>query len=113
MKLSSYGEGFENKNSTDLFYSDYLTLFAVLGFQGDKSEDMTRRMAEVIQANMQKLTKNTGYSMGNAKVYFMLEAKLKVEPLLMDIPLFNQYNSAYDSSNTGWCTYQAKVIRGY
>lgn len=112
-KLSSYGQGFNNEEATGLFYSDYLTLFVVLGFQGDKSEDMTRRMAEVIQANMQKLTNNTDYSMSNAKVYFQLEAKLKVDPLLITIPLFDQYNSTYDSSNTDWCTYQKKVIRGY
>lgn len=70
-------------------------------------------MAEVIQANMQKLTSNTGYSMSNAKVYFQVEAKLKVDPLLITIPLFEQYNGGYDSSNTDWCTYQTNIIGGY
>ena len=106
-------QGFQNPRGTGLFYSDYITLFVVLGFQGDKSEDMTRRMAEVIQANMQKLTNNTDYSMSNAKIYFQLEAKLKVDPLLITIPLFDQYNGGYNSSNTDWCTYQTNIIRGY
>lgn len=112
-KIKELSEGFQNPRNEGVFYSDYLTLFIILGFQGGKSEDMTRRMAEVIQANMRKLTKDEGYSMEKSCVYFEADAKLKVDPLLMTLPIFTQYNDGYDSSSTDWCTYNTKVIRGY
>lgn len=112
-KIKSISDGFDNPKNEGIFYSDYLTLFILLGFQGDKAEDMTRRMAEVIQANMRKLTKDEGYSMEKSFVYFEADAKLKVDPLLMTLPIFTQYNDGYDSSSTDWCTYNTKVIRGY
>lgn len=103
----------DGKAITGLHYSDYLTLFVLIGFGSDKSEDMTLRMAEVIQANMRKLTADTTYDMGKAGTYFKIEAKMKVKPLLIDVSFFNQYNEAYDSSNMDWSTYDVSVIRGY
>lgn len=112
-KITELSQGFQNPREEGIFYSDYLTLFILLGFQGSKSEDMTKRMAEVIQANLQKLTEDSSYSMEKAYVYFEVESELKVDPLLMTLPIFTQYNDAYDSSKTDWCTYKTKVIRGY
>lgn len=101
------------KDANYWHYSDYLTLFVVIDFGSDKSEDMTLRMAEVIQANMRKLTNDSGYDMGKARTYFKIESKIRLKPLLIDISLFNQYNSGYDSSNTDWCTYDVSMTRGY
>lgn len=106
-------EGFQNDRAEGLFYSDYLTFFVVLGFQGDNSEQMTLRMAEVVQYNVQKVTGNSNFNMKNAKVYFTLNAKLKVDPLLMTLPIYGGYNDSYDSSATDWCTYEISLTRGY
>lgn len=117
-QITNGGTGFLNKTKSDqeikgLHYSDYLTLFVIIGFGSNKSEDMTLRMAEVIQTNMRKLTTDTSYDMGNARTYFKVESKVKVNPLLINISLFSQYNGSYDNSNTDWCTYDVSVIRGY
>lgn len=117
-QITNLTTGFQNKTKDNkpisgLHYSDYLTLFVVIGFGSDKSEDMTLRMAEVIQANMRKLTNDSGYDMGKARAYFKIESKIRLKPLLIDISLFNRYNSGYDSSNTDWCTYDVSMTRGY
>ena len=73
---------------------------------------MYLRLAEVIQTNMQGLTDDDDYSMENAILYFQLEAELRVEPLMMALPLFSAGTGTM-SSSTDWCTYQISITRGY
>ncbi len=110
-QLGGGGNG-DNKEK-GIQYSDYLMLFVMLGLNDSKiSAAMCQRMAEVIQANMGRVTSNKGYAMSNAKVYFQLEAQIKTEPLLITLPIFDGYNQGMGTS-TGWRTYKVKMIRGY
>ena len=104
---------FTNSCENGLRYSDYLCIFMVCGMQSDIGESMTLRCADVIQANMRKIAQDDGYKLENSKTYFELDSKLKVDPLLITLPLYSDYTDLYDSSSTDWCTYNIKTIRGY
>lgn len=96
-----------------LFYSDYLTLFVYLGLASENSaKAMYERMAEVIQANIRKLSGENDYSMSKAKVYFELNAEIRVKPLMLTLPIFNEYENDLDTK-TDWCTFKVSAIRGY
>lgn len=97
-----------------LFYSDYLTLFVYLGLNGDAEEGMYQRMAEVIQYNIGTMAKKTDYSLKKSQLYFQLHAELRVSPLMITLPVFNQ--DEYDNqmtTKTDWCTYDITTVRGY
>lgn len=104
---------FTNSCDNGLRYSDYLCIFIVCGMQSDIGESMTLRCADVVQANMRKITNDDDYKLENSKTYFELDSKLKVDPLLITLPLYSDYTDLYDSSSTDWCTYNIKTIRGY
>ena len=104
---------FTNSCDNGLRYSDYLCIFIVCGMQSNIGESMTLRCADVVQANMRKITKDSDYKLENSKTYFELDSKLKVDPLLITLPLYSDYTDLYDSSSTDWCTYNIKTIRGY
>lgn len=108
-----FKNGIHNSCENGLRYSDYLCIFIVCGMQSDIGESMTLRCADVVQANMRKITKDDGYKLENSKTYFELDSKLKVDPLLITLPLYSDYTDLYDSSSTDWCTYNIKTIRGY
>lgn len=93
-------------------YSDYLTIFVYIGLKSDAGEAMYQRIAEVIQKNMQNLTGNTGYSMEKAKLYFKLNAQIRVKPLMITLPYFNSYENDLETK-TDWCTYDISITRGY
>lgn len=114
---------FERKIKNDgiyMQYSDYLYLFLLLGmsnsYGGDntKAEAIYARTGDVIQANMRKVIGNAGtdYKLSNAITYFQLNATLRVKPLMIDLPLFSQYDNDLDTK-TDWCTYKIKKTRGY
>lgn len=120
-----YGAFFENlKNGTvgagknqdeGFFYSDYLTVFIYAGLSGggDLEEDMYRRMAEVIQVNMRHMEgEGSTYSMKLSRVYFQLHATLRVKPLMVTLPIFNDYDNNMDTARD-WCTYEVTTVRGY
>lgn len=95
-----------------IFYSDYLMVFVYLGLKSGSAEDMYQRMAEVIQANIRKLSGDNTYSMKKAQVYFKLEATIRVKPLMITLPIFNDYDNNMDTK-TDWCTYKISTVRGY
>ncbi len=106
-ELSSF-----TNNDSGIFYSDYLTLFICLGMQSGKSEDMCKRMADLIQQNMRVITGKDNYSLSNAKTYFQLEATLRVNPIMISLPIFSDYVDESDKKGD-WCTYQIRTVRGY
>ena len=112
--LTSIFKGAFNGPNTDkgLFYSDYLTIFVYLGLKSSAGEAMYQRMAEVIQANMRKLTKQTTYSMSKSQLYFKLSATIRVKPLMITLPYFKEYENHMDTK-TDWCTYTINTTRGY
>lgn len=112
------GEPIRTNQDKGLFYSDYMTLFVYLGFSSGNQDNglaanMYRRMAELIQANMRKHEGvSDSFSMGSAKVYFKLEATLRIKPIMVSLPVFG--NSADPmTSNLDWCTFQISTVRGY
>lgn len=115
--IGSFLSGLDNvpdepKEMKGLFYSDYLTAFVYLGLKSSAAESMYQRMAEVIQANLRGLTNDTSYSMKNARVYFKLEAQLRVKPLMIALPYFGEYDNDLETK-TDWCTYNISTTRGY
>lgn len=103
------------KNNTDkgIFYSDYLTVFVYLGLKSSAQDDMLQRMAEVIQTNIgKKIGENSGYSLSKSQVYFNLKATIRVKPLMITLPFFDDYSNNMQTE-TDWCTYTVNTTRGY
>lgn len=110
---SALGDTFNGPNKDKgIFYSDYLTVFVYLGLKSSAAESMYQRMAEIIQSNIRKLSGNSSYSMKKAQLYFKLEATVRVKPLMITIPFFNEYDNNLDTK-TDWCTYKISTVRGY
>ena len=105
---------FTNSCENGITYSDYLCLFILCGMQDNKlAESMTLRCGDLIQTNMGKVTGSDSYKLENSKTYFTFESTLRVDPLLITLPIFSGYNDGYDSTSTDWCTYKVKKTRGY
>ncbi len=107
---ASIGEAEPCENG--LFYSDYLYLFTLLGFQSDSASEMYRRTADLIQVNMRKYTGDSGYMMKNARSYFKLDATIRVDPLMLALPI-SRTVSNNPADRTDWCTFKIDEIRGY
>lgn len=106
-------EGERIKKSHGLRYSDYLTLFVFLGLNSDSSADaMYQRMANVIEKNMGLRTEEESYSLKKTKVYFRLKSKLRVEPMMMTLPLYSDYITD-PAMKDDWCTFEVDTLRGY
>ena len=108
----SKGSGKQNPDK-GFFYSDYLCIFVYLGLNSEAEEDMYKRMGEVMQNNIGKqIGEESSYSLSKAKVYFKIDAKLRVEPLMMALPLFQEYTQGVDLEGD-WCSYTIDTVRGY
>jgi len=81
-------------------------------WDNNTSETIVLRTGDLIQLNMQQVTGNASYQLSDAHTHFELNAKLRVDPLLVDIPFFNEYNEELKDS-TGWLEYNVSTIRGY
>lgn len=96
-----------------LFYSDYIYMFLYLGFENDSSaSEMYRRVGDLIQANMRKDTGKNTYMLKNAKSYFELNAKIRVKPLMLALPISQGFSTNPKDKND-WCTFEIHEIRGY
>ncbi len=117
-EITNYLNGDANKGKNQdegLFYSDYLTLFVYCGLSsgGALEENMYKRIAEVIQTNLAKKTGDSGYSLTKARMYFSLNATVRVKPLMITLPIFNGYDKQGMDTNYDWCTYDISLTRGY
>lgn len=94
-------------------YSDYLYVFMLSGLlKTDCLEGIYERIGDVIQANMREVTKEDSYSLSKSITHFKFSATLRVSPLMVTLPIFNNYETGMDSA-TDWCTYGITTIRGY
>lgn len=112
------GANLESGKNKDqgLFYSDYLMIFVYSGLSGggDLESDMYKRIAEAIEANMKKQPGiDGGYSLSNTKMYFTLNATLRVKPLMVALPYYFDDYSDSMLTTTDWCTYKVSITRGY
>lgn len=95
-----------------LFYSDYIYMFLYLGFESNSASEMYRRIGDLIQANMRKYTGKNSYMLKNSKSYFELNATIRVKPLMLTLPMSQDYsNNPKDKSD--WCTFEISEMRGY
>lgn len=105
-----------NKDATaceaGLFYSDYMYIFLYLGFQSDSAAQMYRRTADLVQVNMRKYTGKNDYKLKNARTYFQVNAKIRVKPLMLDLPINYEFGTNIKDA-TGWCTFEISDTRGY
>lgn len=114
-KLAS-GEGasvMREKNQDEgFFYSDYMTLFVYCALTNNEG-DTYSRLGNLIAANMKRLTK-TDYDLAKTRMYFQLEADLRVKPLMVTIPYYlDEYDNNLPTA-TDWCTIKDLiVVRGY
>lgn len=60
---------------------------------------------------MQLGTSNDSYDLKKAKTMFTFQSNLKVEPLMLDLPLASEYTG--DLSDGAWNTYYLEMSRGY
>lgn len=112
-EMSSKGTELPRNTDDGLFYSDYITLFVCIAVTSDdKCIGVMKRIADVIQFNMQDVTDNSAYKLSNANTHFKLDTKLKVDPIITDLALFSDYNSELESS-TSWLEYEINAVRGY
>ena len=96
-----------------LFYSDYIYLFLYLGFENEKSaSEMYRRVGDLIQVNMRKYTGKNTYMLKNARSYFELSATIRVNPLMLALPMAQDYSNNPKDKND-WCTFEIHETRGY
>ena len=114
-------EGILNKKNKDkgFYYGDYLMLFIYTGFSGNTEgleADMYRRIAEVIQLNINKklgtMDKKDNYSLKKSVTYFKLNCQIRVEPLMITLPVFSEYTNGMKTT-TDWCTFDVATVRGY
>lgn len=112
--LGSLGGANRKNTGEGVFYSDYMMLFLYLGFSGGAEDAMYQRVAEVIQANIAQAGNLSGYSLSKSRMYFNLQAEMKVEPLMTTLPFFSydEYSNDLDTK-TDWCTYKINITRGY
>lgn len=100
-----------------LYYSDYLYILLLAAVQDDeKYTDILERLGDVVQANMQLATGSTSgddiYTLTKSYGYFRLNAKMKVKPLMIDIPLISEYRpDGFDFSTIS--SYEIDMVRGY
>lgn len=107
------GTGPDEDAEKGLQYSDYITLFVLLGLTGENtSEAMYLRMAEVVEANMKHLTGDNGYTFSKSHVFFTLDAQIRTRPTMVTLPIFSEYSNDMNTK-TDWCTFNIFVKRGY
>lgn len=94
-------------------YSDYLNFFLLVSMIGEHEYTIYSRVADVIQVNMQTVSKD--FAMEKAKTWFTVSAKVQVKPLMLQLPINTSYlsqeNISPDFSNWGKLTYQ--MSNGY
>lgn len=108
------GDAFKKKNQDKgLFYSDYLTCFLYFSLTGSKAENTYKRLAELVQDNL-RIHENVSsdFSMKNARVYFKLDATVRVKPTMVTLPIFGNEGDPMAQAKD-WCTFEVNTVRGY
>ena len=53
-----------------------------------KISNLRKMLSYLIQTNMSKVTGSDSYKLENSKTYFTFESTLRVDPLLITLPIF-------------------------
>lgn len=99
-----------------MYYSDYMYLFLMIGLTSDQHyPDMLLRIGDLIEANMQQ-SGHENFDLGKSICYFRLNAKVRVKPLMLTLPVVRSMEGVDPSSlleSKDWCTYDVNIYRGY
>lgn len=98
-----------------MYYSDYMYLFLMIGVNSSIYEDMLLRTGDLVEANM-KIVKGEEYDLAKARSYFHLKAKVRVQPLMLTLPIVFSMDGVDPSGlleSKDWCTYEMDLFRGY
>lgn len=108
----------ELKGINYMQYSDYLSIFLFIDlFTSSDDNVIMNRIGEVIGRNIgvAKGYSNTGdevFKMDEAHTYYCFTAKIKIDPLILSLPLLSdeRFNK---SSSVSWWKWDYSIIRGY
>lgn len=92
-------------------YSDYLRMFLLLNLLGSGESGICARTADVIQANMGKIT-GSGFALSKSQVYFKITADIKVDPMMLALPI-NADEEGNLADVSSWNTFSYEMVRGY
>ena len=101
-----------------LYYSDYMYAFLVKQALGDSSyTTLLTRIGKLVEGNM-KLMTGKDWKLDNCIVYYELQGQVKVEPLMLTLPLIQSFDtngrSAKDVIKTSkWAEFKIKQTKGY
>ena len=63
-----------------------------------------------------KIVKGVEYDLAKARSYFHLKAKVRVQPLMLTLPIVFSMDGVDPSGlleSKDWCTYEMDLFRGY
>lgn len=113
---ASKGSSAKSKSGITFQYSDYMKLFLFLKlFNENKSYKVYARTADVIQVNMQHNVVKKEYKLEDAVVYYKLKSNVRVQPLMLDLPLMRSEaaNQVDTIKELDWCKIKYEAVRGY
>lgn len=94
-------------------YSDYLKLFVLIGLYTN-SDTVMRRVADVIQVNIDQKSDHTAenFKMSEAYTYARISVDVEVKPILITIPLIAD-TIKDEETDTRWYKFNYSEIAGY
>ena len=98
-------------------YKDYIRVFLLVKLISDSSDQVVTRIADVIQVNINKglgeykvkHPKKESFKMASAYTYFEIDAKVKVEPVLISQDWFE----GFKGDKIEYLQYNYHTIAGY
>lgn len=99
-----------SKNDFKPRYSEYLSLFLFLKLVSTSENDVYKRIADVVQMNMVKVTKLNNFQLKKSVVYYQIKSNISISPLLLKLEI-NKGENAYKLNTL--CDYEYKNIAGY
>ena len=103
----------KNKRAKGKFmpqYSDYISLFVFIKLSSSSENQVYKRIADVVQTDMQKITDNNKYRLNKSVVYYQIKSSIRIKPLLLDLEI-NQGENSFQFNTL--CDYEYKNIAGY
>lgn len=103
-----------NDNAIRFYYSDYMLLLLFLQLKDTaKSNDVYKRIGDVIQANMSQLiTDNKEYQLSKAITQYKMNYTLTVKPLVLNLGIYNGYDNN-PTTLTDWRTFSGVLVNAY
>lgn len=114
MTRASHNPVTDKTSAITFSYSDYMKLILFLKLLGSESYNVYGRLSDVIQTNMSKcVLKDDEYSLSKSQVYYSIDAKVKVKPLMLDTSYVLSYIGDASDRMDSWNTITYSTTRGY